>query len=420
MKQVQFGRSSSESNISSGDRVTLPAAKQWICRDIVEQGVHIWGDRIWSMILTGSLARNEATFIRNGDGLKLLGDADCFVVFRRNAALPADSEIVSVQRKIEEHLAMEGLTANVGLSCVTPRFLEGLPPLISIYELRNGGEILWGEKEALSLVPNFRTQDISREDAWRMLCNRMIEHLAFVGELNSASVELGRALHYATVKLILDMATSYLVFAGHYGPSYRERSQNLSILAERPPGEVPFPLKKFAARVEECTSWKLSGDEADSDRRIELWHEAISYMRRLWRWEIIQITNAQEDLTIQGLLFQLAKHQTTSQRLRGWLSAAKRLGWLKSSRRWPRWVWLSLDATPRYLVYRAAAEVSFRLPCLIKHSGAPPRLDVDWSGIQAILPERVSRPETPQDIQWRRLAEDVLWNYSEFLLGTQA
>jgi hypothetical protein len=371
------------------------------------------------MILTGSLARNEATFIRNGNDLKLLGDADCFIVFRENASLPADSEIATLQRKIEAGLAKEGLAAKVGLSCITPRFLESLPPLISTYELRNRGEVLWGERYALSLVPDFSTREITCEDAWRMICNRMIEHLAFIGELNATTLELSPELHYATIKLFLDMATSYLVFVEHYAPSYRERSQNLSALADKSSGEVPFPLKKFAARVAECTSWKLSGEEADCDRRIELWHEAVGYMRRLWRWEIIHITNARRELTIGGLLSQLARQQTASERLRGWLSVAKRRGWLKSLRRWPRWMRLSLEGTPRYLVYRAAAEVAFRLPCLIKHVGTPRRLDVDWRGIQAVLPERPSCLDSPEESLWRRLADDILWNYAEFLLGTQ-
>lgn len=372
------------------------------------------------MVLTGSLARNEATFIRVGKGLKLLGDADCFLVFQRDASLPPASDTHSLQRKIEGRLTEKDLSGKIGLSAVTPRFLKNLPRAIFTIELRNSGQVLWGDPAILSMVPKFSESDITREDAWRMLCNRMIEQLAFVGDLSGASTELRPELHYATVKLFLDMATSFLVFVKQYAPSYRERSERLLALAQHPHEGAPFPLKKFAARVAECTSWKLSGEEGDCDRRVELWYEAIRYMRRLWRWEMIQLTNAQKELTIESLLSHLARQQTASQRVRGWLSVARRRGSLRSWRRWPRWMRLSLESTPRYLVYRAATEVAFRLPCLVKHAGQPPRLDVDWHAIQSLLPEQAPRSGSRDEIPWRGLAGDVLWNYSEFLLNTRA
>ena len=405
---------------ASADRAgRAVTAKQAICDHIVDHCARTYGDRLRAVVLAGSMARDEATFVFDGEGVKLLGDADCALVFRKDASLPAGSETALLQHKIEEHLAKDGVRGKVVLAAVTPRFLENLPRDITTYELRNCGQVLWGEPDILSIVRIFSTSDIMREDAWRMLCNRMIEQLAYVGPLNNTIADLTPELHYATVKLFLDMATSYLVFAKEYAPSYRERSEHLLALAERPHGEAPFPLKEFAARVAECTSWKLSGEEGDCDHRVGLWHEAMSYLRRLWRWEMIRLTNVRGEPTIQSLCRQLAKQQTVQQRLRGWLSVVKRRGWLKSWRRWPRWMRLSLDSTPRYLVYRAATEIVFRLPYLLQE-GEPPRLDVDWHAVQALLPERASRSNSPEKVLWRTLADDVLWNYSEFLLDTRA
>ena len=395
-------------------------AKQAMCEHIVHHCVRTYRDQLRAVVLAGSMARDEATFVRDGTDVRLLGDADCALVFQENASLPADSETASLEHMIEEHLAKDGVCGKVGLSAVTPRFLENLPRDITTYELRNCGQVLWGEPDILSIVRNFSASDIMREDAWRMLCNRMIEQLAYVGHFNNTCAELTPELHYATVKLFLDMATSYLLFAEQYAPSYRKRSECLLALAERPYGEAPFPLREFAARVAECTSWKLSGAAGDGDRRVGLWHEAISHLCRLWRWEMIQLTSSSGDATIESLCRRLAKQQTVQQRLRGWLSVVKRRGWLKSWRRWPRWMRLSLDSTPRYLVYRAATEVVFRLPYLLKQEGELPRLDVDWHAIQALLPEPAPRPNSPQKVLWRALADDVSWNYSEFLLNTRA
>jgi hypothetical protein len=405
---------------SPGRASLAVTAKQAMCERIVGHCVRIYGDRLSAIVLAGSMARDEATFVCDGKDVKLLGDADCVLIFRKDASLPADSETASLEHTIEEHLAKDGVCGKVGLSAVTPRFLENLPPDITTYELRNCGQVLWGEPDILSIVRNFSARDILREDAWRMLCNRMIEQLAYVGHLDNTCAELTPELHYATVKLFLDMATSYLLFAEQYAPSYRQRSVSLLAFAERTHGDAPFPLKKFAARVAECTSWKLFGEARDCDRRVALWHEGISYLRRLWRWEISQLTGVRGEATIEFLCRQLAKQQTVQQRLRGWLSVVKRSGWLKSWRRWPRWMRLSLDSTPRYLIYRVATEVVFGMPNLPEHEGELLRRDVDWHAVQALLPERAPRSNAPQKPAWHALADDVLWNYSEFLLDTRA
>jgi hypothetical protein len=36
------------------------------------------------------------------------------------------------------------------------------------------------------------------------------------------------------------------------------------------------------------------------------------------------------------------------------------------------------------------------------------------------LPERAPRPSSSQKVLWRALADDVSWNYSEFLMNTRA
>lgn len=404
---------------SSDTEILQREAKNFICREIVQHCVLAWGQRVWAVVLTGSLARNEATFIQERAGLKLLGDADCFILFRRSADMPSEAAIASVESKIGESLAKDQLRAKVGLSCVSPRFFEGLPPLISTFELRNCGEILWGESAALSLLPDFSILDIPREDAWRILCNRMIEHLSFVRELTASTVELSPDLHYATVKLFLDLATSYLLFSGQYAPSYRERAQNLTALAEKPSVEAPFPLKEFSARVAECTSWKISGEDADCNCTVDLWKEAISYLRGLWHWEAMQLVNAPRNPSDAELWHLLARQLTMRQKLRGWASVTKRSGWLKSWRNWPRWLKLSVRATPRYWIYRAGMDIAFNLPDLIAARSDRTRPTPDYLRIASTLPTGKAEIKSGEEA-WRPLAEEIVANYWKYLAGTRA
>ncbi len=393
---------------------------QKICEVVSAECKTAFGNRVISLIVTGSVARAEATIVNSGDGWKLLGDAEFLIVVQQTARSLDVRCTDSVKRESERKLRRQGIEVSIDLAVVEVSYFKKLPPYIFSYELRVCGRVVCGDPSVLELIPKFTASDISREDAWRLLCNRMIEQLEFVVDLERSPEQLTPRLHYATVKLYLDMATSYLTFMGCYAPTYRERAERLTKLAREPNNEAPFSVSKFAARVAECTSWKLTGDEAGRDSRVELWRDAIRYMRRLWRWQMIQLTNERNDLTIAGLLTSFARQQKPAQRLRGWLSLIKRRGLLKSSPQWPRWIRLASYSTPRYLVYQAAAEVAFRLPCLLKHGDRPARLNIRWREMRELLPERAPQSESfPHAVYWE-LVSDVLWNYSEFLKDTRA
>jgi hypothetical protein len=395
-------------------------ARELISARAVELLRTVHANALQAIVLTGSLARDEATIIRHPQGLELLGDADFLVVFSAGSPMQNVAQEAALSHRIEELLLKEGLRCTVHAHAVSSQYFRNLPRAIFSYELRKCGRVVWGDPGILELIPDFSAADLPREDAWRMLCNRMIEHLAFVHRLTADSAELPPDLHYATVKLFLDMATSYLVFAGQYAPSYQERAQRLQRMAADPLANAPFPLAKFAARVSDCTMWKLAGDDEYRESSVELWKEAISYVRRLWRWQVLELAGKTGVLTVGELSRQLAQQQTAKQRLRGWASLVNRRGGLKSVAQWPRWMRLAFQATPRYLVYQAATEVAYRLPCLVKHSGEPPRLDVNWDELRSLLPERAPQSRYTDEALWRKLVDDVLWNYSQFLEGTTA
>lgn len=410
----------SQSAIEGEIVIRRDAVVQNTCDVVITQCIEAFGDRIEALILTGSAARGESTIVSLDGGWKVLGDAE-FLLVLRETSTTTDAKLSDVvKRDSMEKLRSQGILVVLDIGVVTESYLKKLPPHIFSYELRACGKIVSGDPRKLELIPRYTAGMISKEDAWRLLCNRMIEQLKFVHDLENSPFQLTPSLYYATVKLYLDMASSYLVFAGEYAPTYRERAQRLNALANKARMETPFPLRKFAARVAECTAWKLSGEEEDSDRRLEVWLEAVSYLRRLWRWELIQLTTNSQDTTIAGLTSHFSSQQSLSHRIRGWISLVKRSGWLRSISEWPRWLSLAFRSTPRYLVYQSAAEVAFRLPCLIKHGGQPPRLNVDWREIRSRLPVLSTTSNSISDSTWLGLVNDILWNYSHFLQDTRA
>ncbi len=389
-----------------------------ICEIVARECRTAFGGRLISVILTGSAARGEATIVSSGDGWKILGDAEFLVVLHQAGGSARIRSRDTLKRESAEKLRLQGIEVTIGLGFVPVSYLKGLPAYIFSYELRECGKVVSGNPQILDVMPQFGASAISREDAWRLLCNRMIEQLEVIGDLERAPQQLTNGLHYATVKLYLDMATSYLVFAGAYAPTYRERVQRLMMLASQADHDSPFSLKDFGATVSECTSWKLNGKEDDRNRSLRFWQEAISYAHQLWRWEIVQMTGASSKSTDTELWTRLAEALTVREKIRGWLSVIKRSSASETLRNWPGWLRLGSRATPRYWVYRAGAEVLFDFQARVTAS-TKGLLDAADSHVASLLPVHRIKTGTAE-ISWKFIASEITANYWRYVAETRA
>ena len=378
------------------------AVSNLVAAEIVQQCGEQFSAALRAIVLTGSLARGEGTWIPQPRGWRLLGDADVFLIFHRGAPMPADG-VRRVAESIERALAFEGIAAHVSLNNVYPEFLSRMPRHIATYELRACGRVLWGDTEVLSLVPDFPAAEISREDAWRMLANRMIEQLEAAATGDGA---LSESSQYATVKLILDMATSYLVFAGLYLPDYVGRLRIFQDSALDDRSDVPFALASFAEILAAATAFKLHGTPMPFAAE-RVWTEAVRSAERLWAWQLRTLTCGSPDSSSDELMRQWMRQTPWKTRLRGWASAARRshlsvelcLSWLR----------LSAKASPRYLTYAAAATLFFGL-----HD-----LDLaEWRRLRITLP-LPARQGTELET-WQALAKSIALNYHQLLESTTA
>lgn len=386
--------------------------------ETVRLSLHMCGPGLRSVVLTGSLARNEATFIKRKGGWCLLSDADFFLVYEQTSRPPSDADLSSLSSAIQERLLARGIYAQIGLGAVHPSYLRRLKSHIATYELRTCGRVVWGDGGILSLIPSFGVEEICREDAWRMLCNRAVEFLGHAAEIPPFE-ETSSAVSYAAIKLILDTATSYLVFAGAYEPTFRRRSVRLSELAceSAAISRAPFALKQFADRVSACTARKVCDSDTDCNLPPSIWKEAVRYAWALWKWELVQLTGASASHSDDALWAQWVSRLTAMQKIGGWLSVAHRRGWHRSWTNWTRWLRLSRRGTPRYLIYRVAAELLSRLSDSAEMEGQSFCLEPNWDELRTLLPEGAPASAARQEDS-RQLAADLAWNYKTFLLGT--
>jgi len=397
------------------DQTTL---RMRICDEVRRQCLHQYPHTLRGLLLTGSMARYEASVTTGGDGkCHVLGDVEFLIVLQQDAHLPSSQEIAQLQTGIEVNLSMAGVICRVSLSPVHRDYLRKLPQHIFTYELLKCGQVVWGDGALLSLVPEFSPSDISQEDAFRLLCNRMVEQLEMASKVRLFVDALPASLGYSTVKLYLDMATSLLVFVGCYEATYQKRAERLAALDASSLGP-PFELPDFSRRVATCTVKKLSLHVDHSDLDWAFFEAGIHYACLLWRWELERLTGTVAQESNRQLLERWRKLQPAHQRLRGWAYVARRQGWLRSWRCWPHWALRAWRGSPRYWIYAAAAEVFFRLPCILNSQKPPLRVGTDWARLQRSLPLvnelAVKHPE------WDHVSTQIAWNYHQFLTGTRA
>jgi len=259
--------------------------------------------------------------------------------------------------------------------------------------------------------------ELSKEDAWRLLCNRLIELLDCGEELCREGGQLSPELQYRIVKLYLDMATSLLVFVGAYAPSYRERRDALLRLAARtmPAEAFPFELGRFADLVADCTAEKLEPQEPCADF---LPHAAIQTAHALWRWQLAQLVSAKSADSDRDLFEQWIKLQPSWRNVRGWLYVVRACGWQRNYRLWPRW-WALRKVSPRHWIYLVASSLLFH-STEDQNSSQTSSAEGNFASLGQCLP--VSKMTSTQAVSpsWSDLAHDVVWNYREFLMGTRA
>ncbi len=389
-----------------------------VCAELLKQELE-------SVVLTGSLARDEASF-RQADGRwNLEGDAEFFLVIKPGHAPPDADRMRAMRDKAGQDLFDKGIRVPLDLTPVGHEYFKQLKPAIFAYELLVCGQVVWGDPACLNLIPRFTAADIPWEDAWQLLANRMIENLEALCEQDFNAPLLAPRTAYRTIKLYLDMATSLLVFAGAFCPGYKARAQAIRELASgnaNNDAKWPFPLGEFADQVQWATTIKLSGNEQEAaPPGLDYWLQAAFHAGKLWRWELARLAGESPELPNRQLMTRWMIRQPLPKRWRGWLVVARADGWLLSLPSWAGWASKALLASPRYWVYLAASDLFLSLPGIL--AGSDGQASAWNTGNEQELLDLLPRKPALEDAGpkgWRRVAWGIVLNYHRYLEGTRA
>jgi hypothetical protein len=394
-----------------------------ICEEASRACEREFGRRLRALILTGSFARGEGSFMRKNETWQALSDAEFIVLLSDSARLPSTTEQQQFSSKTSQALLAHGVSCSLSFGFVHADFLRQLQPSIFAFELRTCGQVLSVDASVLSLAPKFEASEIPLEDAWRLLCNRLVECLEVLKCMESDAKSISPHVSYRIVKLYLDMCTSLLVFCRAYQPGYVQRAAALRKLAQSGPADEPFSLREFSNLVSAATEFKIDGKHGeefgafDRTQLASATAEAMSYARQLWRWELKKLTASHDDADDQQLLKRWMRRQGMARRLRGWAYVCRKQGWYRSWREWRRWLGLMREASPRYCIYAVAGEICFGLPAM--PNDVRRLTDSDCRRWRNLLPVHKQIPSSERSL-WSQLVAETLWNYQQFLVETRA
>ncbi|MGH9467785.1 MAG: hypothetical protein ACRD1Y_10565, partial [Terriglobales bacterium] len=332
-----------------------------------------------ALLLAGSLARYEGSWLPHPRRTVLLGDAEWICLVPDASALPPAAMLRFWERLAAIRLRAQGIEAQVTLTAAHERYLRRLPAHIFGYELLQCGRVVRGDGDVLRQAPAMAPAAIPPADAWRLLTNRLVELLPHV--FNEAPRKAEPQAAYPWVKLVLDLATSYLVFTGGYAPTYQARCRKLM---ERGPARGDGILTpEFLGQVEAATAWKLAPKPAAAEIFLspDFRDAALARAEALWNWELRWLTHSPAGTSRRELWQRWLGQQPLSTRLRGWASAVRHGG--AGPGAWPRWLQLAQRASPRHCVYEAAIALAFaprEAAAVCRHClPLPPRSDLSAS-----------------------------------------
>ncbi len=385
------------------------------------------GPGLKAVILTGSLARNEATWRQVEGGMQFLSDAEFIVIFKEKHELPSQESVTLICKAAEEDLRNQGVLCKISFSAAYEPYLLELGETVFGYELLNCGEVLYGDPDILLSKTRDTGIQVSEEDGWRLLANRTLELLEIVPELLTGQPELSEAAQYRLTKLYCDMATSILVFKRQFVSGYRSRAEALSSLHERGLlSDLPFDVDSFVHMVASCTEYKIHQVWDGPSRFLTPASvpEAVAVLRSVWAWELAQMNGVARS-SVQTVLRLHMRNQELRTRLRGWAFVVRRRGVLDSARYGWRWLHLMRTASPRYCVYAATLSFWSNLELQVSGLSFPASSgNVDNSRPEILGSARdwlpVPNPFGSSGADSKELAKAILWNYEEFLVETTA
>ncbi|MBN1874072.1 MAG: hypothetical protein JXA33_07565 [Anaerolineae bacterium] len=175
-----------------------------------------------SLILRGSFGRGEGSVRVEGRDVHFLSDYELAIVMPQRQYQMERRWLHTTVRTLSNQIGVETSISRYSPSSLSAEKIAH--PTVSMYEIQNGGIVLYGE----DILPHRSAIDPRALDTWdglRLMLNRMAESLPYATQTNKDWYTL-----YWINKIILSCAEALLIAHHEYHFSYAERGRRFADL----------------------------------------------------------------------------------------------------------------------------------------------------------------------------------------------
>lgn len=254
------------------------------CRDLIVGNAG--PGNVEGLILSGSFASREGCVVMLDGGPVFLSDVDLLLV----VSSPASHAELYPRRSIigkacEDLLPDARFEGRIDVGIMMPGELTTMPMSPGVFDMRERGVLLHGEKGLLDRFPFFGPGEIGAGEAMRLLGNRMA---AFLGDRPVMDMPEGKDLYgflYGVSRVYTDILTASLCGGGVYRSGYVKRAEFLANSPEA--SEVRRELG--GSLTDDAVRWtRFKTDPvvdmfwSGEDRAWPLWLEAAGNLLSVW------------------------------------------------------------------------------------------------------------------------------------------
>lgn len=214
------------------------------------------------IILTGGFSRSEGSVLYDGLGVQPVNDYDIVIT----SDLPLDQELL---RSLSVKIATTIGIRLIDLINIPIKNLKSLPYTMFNYDLKFGGEVIYGNARILDEIPNMDSSKMPLTEGKVLLFNRLIcliECFNYDFLRQTLTNEEKFFLVNQCNKAILACCDAHLILHGKYHHSYREKNKRFqdSLSSD-------MKLKNF---VNMATNFKLAPTKRIDFNVVDYWFDA--------------------------------------------------------------------------------------------------------------------------------------------------
>lgn len=210
------------------------------------------------ILIAGSSARGEESYLREDGHKKLLSDIEMVIIVKKRNKEIYDNikkQIEEISKKYKFYFfrcipKLEySLQKKINLRYVDKRFY--------FFELKSAGYQLWGREDYLGMIPNINISNLNYAELNTFIIHR------FMNVINSFIENNEKVKRYYICRNMLDILTVLLCYEGYLVATYKGRMELFSKIKDRIAFFQGISMSEFFDVINFCYNIKIDPDKEE-------------------------------------------------------------------------------------------------------------------------------------------------------------